>query len=173
MRFYPFVFTAIDEDLQWRADKLFKQSLEQANHRVLDENKLECIMNNEFARDEFGKRIDGIPYHVQAEVTVDNGQFKDMIHSMLEDRNQGHEKEVYFYHSDHLGSASWITDSAGVAIQHIQYLPYGEPYINQRPFGYSERFTFTGINSARVEWYASARPTTPLNQIICSEQRDE
>lgn len=32
---------------------------------------------------------------------------------------------------------------------------------------------FTGINPAGVEWYASARPTTPLNQIICSEQRDE
>ena len=46
--------------------------------------------------------------------------------------------------SQHLGSASWITDHSGMAVQHIQYLPYGEPYINQRPFGYSERFTFTG-----------------------------
>ena len=46
--------------------------------------------------------------------------------------------------SKHLGSASWITDSIGIPIQHLQYLPYGEPYINQHPFGYSERFTFTG-----------------------------
>lgn len=38
----------------------------------------------------------------------------------------------------------WITDSIGTPIQHMQYLPYGEPYINQHPFGYSERFTFTG-----------------------------
>jgi len=137
---------AIDEELQSRADKLFKQSLEQVNYRVLDENKLECIMNNEFAKEEFGKRIDGIPYKVRAEVSVDNGQFKDMIHSMLDDPNNGKEKEVYFYHSDHLGSASWITDYRGKAVQHIQYLPYGEPYINQRAAGttYSERFRFTG-----------------------------
>ena len=26
----------------------------------------------------------------------------------------------------------------------LQYLPYGEPYINQRTSGYNERFTFTG-----------------------------
>ena len=80
------------------------------------------------------------------------------------------EKEVYFYHSDlcgsraqsqtclsyaemkqsvrsnHLGSASWITDSIGIPIQHLQYLPYGEPYVDQRHAGatYSERFRFTG-----------------------------
>ena len=48
--------------------------------------------------------------------------------------------------SNHLGSASWITDSIGIPIQHLQYLPYGEPYVDQRHAGatYSERFTFTG-----------------------------
>ena len=54
------------------------------------------------------------------------------------------ENKVYFYHADHLGSASWITNHNGDAVQHIQYLPYGEPYVNERPFGYSERFLFTG-----------------------------
>ena len=54
------------------------------------------------------------------------------------------EPDVYFYHSDHLGSASWITDNGGVAVQHLQYLPYGERYVDQRVTGYQERFTFTG-----------------------------
>lgn len=49
-----------------------------------------------------------------------------------------------FYHSDHLGSASWITDHDGNPVQHLQYLPYGEPYVDQRTIGYSERFRFTG-----------------------------
>ena len=34
--------------------------------------------------------------------------------------------------------------SADTSVQHLQYLPYGEPYINQRKTGYSERFMFTG-----------------------------
>ena len=133
-----------DNTIQTKANLLFDQSLEQVNHRVLNENNLDCIMGSEFAKEEFGHWIDGIPYQMQAGVELNHDQFKDMVNSMLDDINHGQEKEVYFYHSDHLGSASWITDFSGVAVQHIQYLPYGEPYINQHPFGYSERFTFTG-----------------------------
>ena len=51
---------------------------------------------------------------------------------------------VYFYHSDHLGSASWITNGNGTPIQHLQYMPYGEPFVNERTSSYEERFTFTG-----------------------------
>ncbi len=130
--------------IQTKANLLFDQSLEQVNNRILYENDLDCIMHNDFAKEEFGHWIDGIPYQMQAGVELNHDQFKDMVNSMLDDINHGQEKEVYFYHSDHLGSASWITDFSGVAVQHIQYLPYGEPYINQHPFGYSERFTFTG-----------------------------
>ena len=46
--------------------------------------------------------------------------------------------------SDHLGSASWITDASGTPVQYLQYLPFGQPFINQRSSGYNERFTFTG-----------------------------
>ena len=129
-----------DGELQTKADILFKQSLEQVNSRVLNENDLDCIMGSEFAKEEFGHWIEGIPCQMKAEVKCDHGLFKEMVHSMLDDRNHG----VYFYHSDHLGSASWITDSAGIAVQHLQYLPYGEPYVDQRTSGYSERFRFTG-----------------------------
>ena len=135
-----------DDGLQTNADILFKQSLEQVNHRVLHENNLECIKNNEFTKEELSHWIDGIPYQMKAEVELDHSQLKDMVHSMLVDLNHGEENEVYFYHSDHLGSASWITDSIGIPIQHLQYLPYGEPYIDQRAAGttYRERFRFTG-----------------------------
>ena len=133
-----------NEELQWRADKLFKQSLEQVNHRVLHENDLDCIMHNDFAKEEFGYRIDGTPYQTKADISFDHRLFKEMAYLMADDPVNVAENDVYFYHSDHLGSASWITDSAGIAVQHLQYLPYGEPYINQHPYGYSERFTFTG-----------------------------
>ena len=135
-----------EEELQKKADILFKQSIEQVNSRVLNENNLDCIMSNEFAKEEVGHPIEGIPYQMKADVECDHRLFKEMVDSMLTDYHNGEEKEVYFYHSDHLGSASWITDSAGIAVQHLQYLPYGEPYIDQRAAGttYSERFRFTG-----------------------------
>ncbi len=46
---------------------------------------------------------------------------------------------VYYYHSDHLGSASWITNGNGTPVQHLQYMPYGEPFVNERTTGYEER----------------------------------
>jgi RHS repeat-associated protein len=49
----------------------------------------------------------------------------------------------YFYHPDHLGSASWITDSSGKAIQHLQYLPFGETRVDQRKTSWSTRYSFS------------------------------
>ena len=52
--------------------------------------------------------------------------------------------DFYYYHTDHLGSASWITDNNGEPIQYIHYMPYGELWVNQRNSTYDERYKFTG-----------------------------
>ena len=66
--------------------------------------------------------------------------------------------------SKHLGSASWKKERFGkpfaseraeearsgilhittTYVQHLQYLPFGEPFVDQHPAGYQERYTFTG-----------------------------
>ena len=52
--------------------------------------------------------------------------------------------EAYWYHPDHLGSSSWITDSAGKPVQHLHYLPWGEDYVNQRLNDFNGvRYTFS------------------------------
>ena len=53
---------------------------------------------------------------------------------------------TYWQHGDHLGSASWVTNINGVGCQHLQYLPWGEQWIDQRKIGYSynPRYTFSG-----------------------------
>ena len=51
---------------------------------------------------------------------------------------------LFYYYSDHLGSASWITDASGMPIQFIHYQSYGELYINYKTTAYDERFKFTG-----------------------------
>lgn len=51
----------------------------------------------------------------------------------------------YFYrNSDHLGSANWITDQDGHAVQYLHYLPYGQMLLNQQAAGYDEQYKFTG-----------------------------
>jgi RHS repeat-associated protein len=56
----------------------------------------------------------------------------------------GTESTLYFYHSDHLGSSSWITNKTAQAIQNITYLPYGKEFINQRSTTYEAIYKFSG-----------------------------
>ncbi len=62
------------------------------------------------------------------------------------------EDELYFTHSDHLGSSSFITvrqahctaDASGEAVQHLQYLPFGESFVSQTSTSWQTRYTFSG-----------------------------
>ena len=54
------------------------------------------------------------------------------------------EPDVYFYHPDHLGSSSWITSHSGRAIQYMNYLPFGESWVDQRNSSWSAPYTFSG-----------------------------
>ena len=70
---------------------------------------------------------------------------KDMLLAPIKEYDEvREEKEKFFYHGDHLGSANWITDMHGSPIQYIHYAPYGELIDNQVPYGYDERYKFTG-----------------------------
>lgn len=71
------------------------------------------------------------------------GGFAKLLEEWYDSRSRG-VNDVYFTHSDHLGSASWITDNSGKPIQYLHYAPYGDLVANQRLGGYNERFKFTG-----------------------------
>ena len=52
-----------------------------------------------------------------------NGNFKP---------NEDYEKMQFYYHPDHLGSSSYITNLDGEVSQHIEYVPFGEVFIEER-----------------------------------------
>jgi len=96
---------------------------------------------------------------------VDAISLGDILLYAIEDYEQTIELEtnIFYYHGDHLGSANWITNADGDAVQYIHYAPYGELIANQIPYGYDERYKFTGKErdeesgydyfSARYLWY--------------------
>ena len=76
--------------------------------------------------------------------------------------NDNPENNWYIYHSDHLGSSSFLTDASGTPIQHLQYLPFGENFIEQRattdyytPYTFSakERDPETGYSYFGARYY--------------------
>ena len=139
-----------NENLVRRTDELFRHSCERVNsfnyrnHEELELVRIDgSIFDSVF---EFDRNA--ASRHLYADVKPRPGAIHNLIvsHSTHNTRSAPtpEEPDVYFYHSDHLGSASWITNAAGMPIQHLQYLPFGERFVDQRSTGYSERFTFTG-----------------------------
>ena len=70
---------------------------------------------------------DGTPDAAQARAMARtraaNGNFKP---------NDDYEKMQFYYHPDHLGSSSYITNLDGEVAQHIEYVPFGEVFIEER-----------------------------------------
>jgi RHS repeat-associated protein len=72
------------------------------------------------------------------------------------------EGDIYYYHGDHLGSSSWISNASGNVDQHLAYMPFGEDFINERhesdirfKFTGKERDTETGFDYFGARYYAS------------------
>ena len=41
------------------------------------------------------------------------------------------DKFIYYYHPDHLGSSSYISDALGEVVQHIEYFAFGETFLEE------------------------------------------
>lgn len=45
-----------------------------------------------------------------------------------------YETMQFYYHPDHLGSSSYITNLDGEVVQHIEYVPFGEVFVEERNY---------------------------------------
>ena len=73
------------------------------------------------------------------------------------------EKDIYFYHSDHLGSTSYITDKDGNATQFVSYKPYGEALVDEHNTSYEQPWKFNGkeLDAETGLYYYGARYYEP------------
>lgn len=74
------------------------------------------------------------------------------------------EKFEFFYHGDHLGSSSFITDDAGAVYQHLEYFPYGETWVEDGGSGQMPYYRFTGkeLDPETGLYYYGARYYDPV-----------
>lgn len=66
------------------------------------------------------------------------------VPSSLPEMGQAETNFVYFYHPDHLGSTSFVTDADGALYEHVQYFPSGELWVDQRTNTERLPYLFTG-----------------------------
>ena len=83
-----------------------------------------------------------------------NGNFKT---------NEEYEKMQFYYHPDHLGSSSYITNLDGEVMQHIEYVPFGEVFIEERNNTWNTPYLFNAkeLDEETGMYYYGARYYEP------------
>ena len=76
----------------------------------------------------------------------------------------------YYFHPDHLGSSSYISNLEGVIIQHMEYLPFGETLVDEHTNSYNSPFKFNGkeYDEETGNYYYGARYYDPKWSIFIS-----
>ena len=81
--------------------------------------------------------------------------------------NDTTKEETFFYHSDHLGSTSYITDDHANITQYDAYLPYGELLVDEHSSSEDLPYKFNGkqFDEETGLYYYGARYLNPMASI--------
>ena len=81
--------------------------------------------------------------------------------------NDTTKEETFFYHSDHLGSTSYITDDKANITQYDAYLPYGELLVDEHSSSENLPYKFNGkqFDEETGLYYYGARYLNPMASI--------
>ena len=81
--------------------------------------------------------------------------------------NDTTKEETFFYHSDHLGSTSYITDDHANITQYDAYLPYGELLVDEHSSSEDLPYKFNGkqFDNETGLYYYGARYLNPVASI--------
>ena len=81
--------------------------------------------------------------------------------------NDTTKEETFFYHSDHLGSTSYITDDHTNITQYDAYLPYGELLVDEHSSSEDMPYKFNGkeLDEETGLYYYGARYMNPMASI--------
>ena len=81
--------------------------------------------------------------------------------------NDTTKEETFFYHSDHLGSTSYITDDKANITQYDAYLPYGELLVDEHSSSEDLPYKFNGkeMDEETGLYYYGARYINPMASI--------
>ena len=107
---------------------------------------------------------DGSPEAAQARALALENNFQDP---------DAYEKLQFYYHPDHLGSSSYITNLDGEVVQHIEYVPFGEVFIEERNSIWNTPYLFNAkeFDEETGLYYYGARYYDPRQSLWMSTDK--
>jgi RHS repeat-associated protein len=92
------------------------------------------------------------------------------LDSNIGNGNDDPEKLIFFYHSDHLGSTSYVTNLDGNVVQHVEYIPFGEVFLEEKNNVWNTPYLFNGkeLDEETGLYYYGARYYNPRESVWLS-----
>ena len=135
--------------------------------KYTDEGRSETLYFNNFFTIHIPTQDQNNPQGLRVHKHIFVGNSR-LVTAMTHTDNQGDNEEQkakrYYYHSDHLGSAQFVTDWRGRQYEHIEYTPYGELWIEEVAAGLDKlpfRFTGKELDEETGLYYYGARYLDP------------
>ena len=135
--------------------------------KYTDEGRSETLYFNNFFTIHIPTQDQNNPQGLRVHKHIFVGNSR-LVTAMTHTDNQGDNEEQkakqYYYHSDHLGSAQFVTDWKGRQYEHIEYTPYGELWIEETAPGIDKlpfRFTGKELDEETGLYYYGARYLDP------------
>ena len=104
-----------------------------------------------------------------------NASTRSAVDNNFHDKDN-YEKMQFYYHPDHLGSSSYITNLDGEVSQHIEYVPFGEVFIEERNNTWNTPYLFNAkeLDEETGMYYYGARYYEPrLSLWMSTDPRSE
>ena len=167
---FVFFMLIINKMQQSAAQRCLKNSLLEVFPLTVGSGKTMAFENRRGKYKELGKKVPQA-YRVYVEDTflpcdavIARIFSKEMTHTDNQGDNEEQKAKRYYYHSDHLGSAQFVTDWKGRQYEHIEYTPYGELWIEEVAAGLDKlpfRFTGKELDEETGLYYYGARYLDP------------
>lgn len=148
-----------------------------------DENRIQSIADNgqtnNYKYDDAGDRMvkrgpGGETAYVNQYFSIRNGQIgtkhvfigTTRVASKLM-KNKAYEKDTFYFHSDHLSSTNFVTDSNGKLFEHLEYFPSGETWVEEKSNTQNTPYQFAGkeLDQDTGLYYFGARYYDPRTSV--------
>jgi RHS repeat-associated protein len=102
--------------------------------------------------------------------SVSGGGSSNPTGKLMAGKNDNAELQQFYYHPDHLGSSSYITNLDGEVVQHVEYVPFGEVFLEEKNAKWNTPYLFTSKELDRETglYYFGARYQDPKLGIFIS-----
>src|SRR5690606_9585305 len=132
-----------------------------------------CVLKGIW-KQEFGQQKPIIFPHLDLPSPIEGGN-NDLPDR--DDYDEDQRKPIWWYHTDHLGSSTYLTDNFGRPTHYYETLPFGEMMVEHNQsanhpagVGYSNKYKFNGkeLDDATQMYYYGARYYDPRISIFVS-----